>query len=227
VTAFESAKKQGKVRCLGVSTHDPIPIADRVIETGKLEVVLFTYNFTMGDTRDAAIEKLNKAGVGLVAMKVMAPARPGGASNAQQMKNPAGPLAALKWVVKNPAISATIPSMTDADQLVMNFRAATEKFSPEDEKVLARLNEEIRPLYCRMCFACRDQCPKGVPVADTIRFLTYADFYGQFALGREHFLGLPEEVRKVRCGDCSSCAVQCPNGVRVVGRLIRAQEIFA
>ena len=35
-----------------------------------------------------------------------------------------------------------------------------------------------------------------MPVADTIRYLSYNDFYGQFALGREHFLELPEEIRK-------------------------------
>ena len=40
-------------------------------------------------------------------------------------------------------------------------------------------------------------------VADTIRYLSYSDFYGQYALGREHFQALPEEVRAVRCGDCA------------------------
>jgi predicted aldo/keto reductase-like oxidoreductase len=64
-------------------------------------------------------------------------------------------------------------------------------------------------------------------VPDAIRYLSYADFYGQFALGREHFMALPQEVRDVRCSDCSSCAVRCPNGVRVAERLIRAQELFA
>ena len=68
---------------------------------------------------------------------------------------------------------------------------------------------------------------RACPVSDTIRYLSYADFYGQFALGREHFLELPEEIRNVRCSDCSSCAVQCPNGVHVTERLIRAQELFA
>jgi predicted aldo/keto reductase-like oxidoreductase len=66
-----------------------------------------------------------------------------------------------------------------------------------------------------------------VPVAETLRYLAYADFYGQFALGREHFLALSEEVRDVRCGDCASCQVHCPNGVHVAERLMRAQNLFA
>jgi aryl-alcohol dehydrogenase-like predicted oxidoreductase len=227
LAAFEDAKKQGKTRFIGVSTHDLNVMADRIVQIGKLDVVVFTYNFTMGSTKDAAIEKLHGAGVGLIAMKVMAPAVPGRPSNRPQMKTPAGPLAALKWVVKNPGVTSTIPSMIDTDQLEMNFRAMSEKFSTSDDKLLARLNEDVRPFYCRMCSTCSGQCPKGVPVADMIRFLTYADFYGQFALGREQFLELPEEVRSVRCSDCSSCPVQCPNGVRIPERLMRAQELFA
>ena len=31
----------------------------------------------------------------------------------------------------------------------------------------------------------------------------------------------------VKCGDCPGCTVQCPYGVQVTGRLIRAQELFA
>jgi predicted aldo/keto reductase-like oxidoreductase len=226
IAAFIDAKRQGKARFIGVSTHDPNAVADRIIEAGNIDVVLFTYNFTMGTSRDAAIEKLRKAGIGLVAMKVMAPATAGKPSSLPQMKTSAGPLAALKWVIKNPAISSTVPSMVDTDQLEINVRAMSEKFSEADAKILAQLNEEIRPVYCRMCFQCRSQCPKGVPVADTLRFLSYADFYGQFALGREHFLRLPEQIRTVRCNECSSCAVRCPNGVHVAERLVRAQELF-
>jgi Pyruvate/2-oxoacid:ferredoxin oxidoreductase delta subunit len=66
-----------------------------------------------------------------------------------------------------------------------------------------------------------------MPVSDTIRYLSYSDFYGQYGLGREHYQALSPEVRGIHCADCSSCAIQCPNGVHVQERLIRAQEIFA
>jgi aryl-alcohol dehydrogenase-like predicted oxidoreductase len=225
VTAWENAKKQGKIRFIGVSTHQPNAIVDRVLETGKFDVLLSTYNFAVGSANDAAYERLSGAGIGLVAMKVMAPARPGGPSTAQ--KNAGGPLAALKWVLRNQRFGTTVPSMVDMDQLETNVRAMAEPFTAEDGKLLAAIDEEIRPLYCRMCSKCSGQCPKGVPVADTIRYLSYADFYGQFALGREHFMALPKEIRDVRCADCASCAIRCPNGVRVVERLIRAQQLFA
>jgi predicted aldo/keto reductase-like oxidoreductase len=78
-----------------------------------------------------------------------------------------------------------------------------------------------------MCGACEGACAKGLPVANLLRYLSYADGYGQFSLGREHFLALPVEVTSVRCKDCASCTVTCPFGVKVSGRLARAQDLFA
>jgi heterodisulfide reductase subunit C len=60
-----------------------------------------------------------------------------------------------------------------------------------------------------------------------LRYLTYAEGYGQFALGREEFRALPPEVSEVRCSQCPSCTVSCPFGVKVAARLSRAQELFA
>jgi len=218
VTVWENAKQQGKIRHIGISTHKPNDIVDRVLAVGKFEVLLSTYSFAIGAANDPAYQKLTDAGIGLVAMKVMAPAA--------RARKPDGPLAALKWVLRDARFTAAIPSMTDMDQLEMNVRAMTEPFNEADQKLLARVNEDIRPNYCRMCQQCSGQCPKGVPVPETIRYLAYADFYGQFALGREHFLALPAETRAVRCRDCASCQVRCPNGVHVAERLMRAQELF-
>jgi predicted aldo/keto reductase-like oxidoreductase len=78
-----------------------------------------------------------------------------------------------------------------------------------------------------MCGKCDGTCAKGLPVADVLRFLTYADGYGQFALGRERFMELSSEHASVRCGDCAACTVKCPFGVQVSSRVARAQEMFA
>src|ERR1017187_10092896 len=54
-----------------------------------------------------------------------------------------------------------------------------------EERFRAGIDKDIRPFYCRMCQQCSGQCPKGVAIPDTIRYLSYADFYGQFAqIGR-------------------------------------------
>jgi aryl-alcohol dehydrogenase-like predicted oxidoreductase len=224
------AKKAGKIRFAGVSTHGgQAEVVPAAVKAG-LDVVLAGYNFTMGQSLDPVLEAACKAGVGVVAMKVMAGGfrrvRPGTPLYGT-LKKDGAMLAALKWVLRNPNIGAAIPSITDADQLDDNLKAMAAPFTADDTKLLAQQLEHIAPLYCRMCGECDGQCPKGVPVADVLRFLTYAEGYGQFALARERYLELPTHVANVRCGDCSECTVDCPHGVRVADRLMRAQELLA
>jgi aryl-alcohol dehydrogenase-like predicted oxidoreductase len=222
------AKEQGKIRFAGVSLHaghaEVIPAAI----AKKMDVVLVTYNFTMGDRNDALMQSLHDAGVGVVAMKVMAGGRgPEAVAMREKLAAQGGMLAALKWTLRKPFVHTTIPSTTDMAQLDENVRAMAEPWVSADERKLVTRLEQIRRDYCSMCGQCEGTCPKGLPVADVLRYLTYADGYGQFALGREHFMTMPAALRDVRCGDCGACPVQCPNGVQVARRLSRAQELFA
>ncbi|MEO8597812.1 MAG: aldo/keto reductase [Candidatus Solibacter sp.] len=231
IEAQQIAKKAGKIRFAGVSTHSgQKELIPWMTTNPNVDVILTQYNFSMEPFMNEVIEKAAKAGKGVVAMKVMA----GGTRRAQpgnptfeKLKRDGAMLAALKWVLKNPNVGTTIPSMTDMDQLEENLRAGNAAFSPTDEKTLAMHLDRITPSYCRMCGECEGQCRQGLPVADVLRFLTYADGYGQFSLGRERFLGMEEKHTNVRCDSCPGCTVQCPYGVRVAERLIKAQDLFA
>lgn len=233
VDALQTAKKQGKIRFAGVSIHRGHKVLiPALARNSNIDVILASYNFTMKDDAelDAAIAEAHKAGKGVIAMKVMA----GGFRRMKpdnplysKLKQEGAMLAMLKWALKNPNIDAAIPSIADMDQLDENMKAMSSLFSGQDEQLLARQLDYIRPLYCRTCGACDGHCPKGLPASDILRHLSYADGYGQFQLARESFLELPTEVRSVRCKDCSECAISCPNGVRVAERLTRAQELLA
>ena len=228
--AQQLAKQQGKIRFSGVSTHRATVMIPLLVKKGAVDVVLTTYNFTMNQEMTDAIGQAADSGMGVVAMKVMAGGyRAGNPRKAfyPQLTKDGALLAALKWVLKNPNVNTTIPSMTDMDQLEENLKAMAEPYTEVDEKLLAQHLERIAPLYCRICGECDGTCAKGLPVADLLRYLTYAEGYGQFSLGREHFLAQPAEVTSVRCQDCSSCTVTCRFGVKVASRLARAQELFA
>jgi hypothetical protein len=217
--AVQTAKAQGKVRFVGLSTHSAEAMVPAAVRTGILDVVLITYNHTMGSRLDEVIGAATQAGLGVVAMKVMA--------HGKKDLQPGVGSAALKWVLKNRSIQTTIPSMVDMDQLEQNFGTMSSPFNAADQAVLAACLDELTPVYCRMCGGCRGKCQKGLPVADMLRYLTYADGYGQFALGRERFQGLPQDIRSIRCVDCGTCTIDCPNGVQVSRRLSRAQTLFA
>ncbi len=234
----QSAKKAGKIRFAGVSTHFNMPeMLDHLVRRGQTDVTLVAYNFTMKPDVTAAIQKARQTGMGIVAMKAVA----GGYSRIQRgdrlygvnpqaltrtLKQEGAMLAAIKWVLKNRAVDTAIVCMTDFDQLDENLRAMSEPFTGADEKLLAAQLAWLAPRYCRMCGACEGVCERGLPVADLLRILTYAEGYGQFALARERFLELSDQVRQVQCGDCASCSVACPNGVQVRARVAHAQELF-
>ena len=235
----QAAKKAGKIRFAGVSTHFNMPdMLAYLVKRGQTDVTLASYNFTMKPELGEAIESARRAGMGVVAMKVLA----GGFSRIQRgdrlygvspgaltdtLKQPGAMSAAIKWVLKNRSVDTAIVCMTDFDQLDENRKAMSERFTERDEKLLAAQLAYIRPLYCRMCGACGGVCEKGVPVADMLRVLSYAEGYGQFPMARARFLELPEKARAMRCGDCGRCSVNCPNGVEVRSRLMRAQDLFA
>lgn len=225
------AKEKGMIRFSGVSTHagfaDIIPAA---IQSGAIDVILSSYNFTMGASIDPLLADAKKAGLGVVAMKVMAGGfrrvKPGDPHYQTFKKEGVFP-AALRWSLRNPHIDTTIPSITDQDQLDENFRCMGMGYSPGDASLLAAQRDYIRPLYCHACEQCLGVCPKGLPIPDIMRHVMYAEGYGQFAMAREQYLTLPEAVREVRCQDCATCAVRCPNHVAVAARMMRAQELLA
>ncbi len=247
--AQRSAKQAGKIRFAGVSTHYNMDqMLAYLVKLGQTDVVLTTYNFAMKNVAQdgqpahiadmtKAIQTARKAGMGVVAMKTLA----GGLSRASRgdrlygassgavvktLNQEGAALAAIKWALKNESLDTAIVCMTDQEQLDENLRAMAEPYTEKDEKLLNAQLDHIGPLYCRMCGSCGGVCDKGVPVPDMLRFLTYAQGYGQFPLAREHFLGLPAQVRDIRCRNCDSCSVQCPHGVHVRERVGLAQELF-
>ncbi len=231
IEAQQIAKKAGKIRFAGVSTHSgQKELLPWLAKNPNIDVILTTYNFTMEPFMNDVIAVAAQAGKGIVCMKVMAGGTRGrGASPAisEKLHRDGALTSALKWVLRNPQIGTTVPSMTDMDQLDANLKAMTQPFGAADENILAMHLEHITPFYCRLCGQCAGQCRQGLPVQDVLRFATYAEGYGQFALGRDRYLALHPSHAQAKCGDCPNCTVNCPYGVKVAREMARAQELFA
>lgn len=231
IEVVEKARKEGKIRFAGVSTHkNQAALLTDLAGNSHIDVVLAAYNFTMGPEVAEAVAAVRKAGKAVVGMKVMAGGfrrRKPGDELYDKLNQEGAMLAALKWVLNDKNVGTAIPSITDMDQLDQNLKAMSLEFDENDKRLLARQLDFIQPMYCRMCGACEGKCPNGVPVSDILRHLSYLEGYGQFVLARESFLQLPQFVRDVRCSQCPECVISCPNGVMVSERLIRAQELLA
>ena len=97
------AKEQGKIRFAGVSLHSGHAEVIPAAIAKKMDVVLVTYNFTMADRNDALMQSLHDAGIGVVAMKVMAGGRgPEAVAMREKLASQGGMLAALKWTLRKP-----------------------------------------------------------------------------------------------------------------------------
>ena len=236
---LQDAKKSGKVRFVGITSHLNVPVMlAHMLKVGGCDVVLTGYNFTFQPEVTEAIRAARRAGMGIIAMKVLA----GGFSRIENsaprfegspaalsstLKQPGAMTAAIRWALRNESVDTSAVCMADYDQVEANVRALSQPYSQNDQKLLGAKLAFLRPIYCRMCGACGGVCDKGVPVADTLRFLTYAEGYRDFPLARQSFLELDEQARQIRCADCGTCSVRCPNGVEVRARLMRAQELLA
>ena len=125
--AQDEAVKAGKVRFKGVSFHgghkEMIPW---LIEKKRTDVILVSYNFTMDAEMDALLDKAAAAGLGIVAMKVMAGgfrSNKPGTPLAEKFSRQGVMASALKWAVRKPQIGTSIPGILDMDQFDENFRA--------------------------------------------------------------------------------------------------------
>jgi predicted aldo/keto reductase-like oxidoreductase len=237
--ALQTAKKAGKVRAVGITTHLNVPaMLAHMRRRGGCDVMLAGYNFTLGPEVTDAIRSARQAGMGIIAMKVLAggfariqnsaPRFEGSAASlVQTLRQPGAITAAIRWALRNEFVDTSAVCMSDYDQVEENIKAMSQPYTSADEKLLKAKLAFLRPRYCRMCGACGGVCARGVPVPDILRFLTYAEGYRNFPLARQSYLELPAEARAVRCADCSRCSVKCPNGVRVRERLLRAQELLA
>jgi predicted aldo/keto reductase-like oxidoreductase len=229
-----AAQKAGKIRFRGVSSHRPAAIADLAIRQ-KFDVIQIPYNFAIGTRRDpfnmdarnldSTLNRFKEAGIGVVAMKVMAGGYRGVRIDEKNLDihgRSGSRIAAIRWALRNDRVQTTSVRMMDMDQLEENLKAMSGDFSGEDARLLASYTDAVRPVLCRMCGACDGQCRYGTQVGDVVRAIMYAESYGSYEAGIETF----RRSAAVHCGECGQCTVSCPNGVRVEERMRRAQELF-
>ncbi len=117
--ALDKMRKKGMVRFVGFSTHDnQAECLLAAIEAKFYDMVLVAYNFSSDPAIGEAIKKAGEAGIGIVAMKTQA-----GGYQGKDRGEWSPHQAALRWVLKNPYIATTIPSMTSFAQVDENFAA--------------------------------------------------------------------------------------------------------
>lgn len=221
--AFESAKRSGKARWIGVSTHRGEPEVIRAaVETKIWDVVLTAYNFRQPHLADvtSAIAEAAAAGLGVVAMKTQA-----GVFWDPERKRPINAKAALKWALQNENIHTAIPGVSTIEELETDISVMEDLALSGAEKGDLELGmAPAEPgLFCGQCGSCVAQCRSKLDIPTLMRSYMYAYGYRRPAKARETLAAAG--IRRVPCGKCPACTVACAIGLPVRERAMNIARI--
>lgn len=211
--AMEKAKREGKIRFAGLSTHMNEPeVLHAAVDSKFYDVVLVAYNFQqkhMPEVR-SAIARAAQAGIGVVGMKAIR----GGNRQSPTVRSAA---AALKWVLQDPNVHTLVPGFTAFEEMEMDLAVLENPTLTEEEKKTLQKEASVRNNYCQGCGQCLKQCRDHLPVPDLMRAYMYTYDYRNLALAQDLVFSL--NVPSRACQDCSQCSVKCSVGFNVPAKI--------
>jgi len=236
VEGMAAAKKQGKARAVGFSTHQEMgPCLVEAMKLGCFDVVLTTYNYSL-HPYPGLLETMNKAaasGIGLIAMKTQCQQewyREELSADLQAYYRGAIVHSALlKWVMNHACFTTAVPGFTNFDQLQedaacaadLTYTAVEKKFL-EDRRVKLAIASA-----CRQCGSCVATCPHGSDVPSLMRAHMYAFSYGNPIQASETLASPPALESFEMCGHCDSCRATCSGRVPIGRRIDQLKQAFA
>jgi len=227
--AMQDAKKAGKVRFFGATSHDGnrSKILQYAIDKGVFDVLLIKMNLLDYDKADipALLQKAKAKDIGVVVMK----SQPEGGHVPPGFEKSKLSIyqANLRWVLDHDVACVVHSGIgTDAHVQDLAIGAAQSKLTEGDREMLDEYATALSPEYCRGCGAtCEAACPEGVSIGHVLHFRMYDRRMGQNAYARELYRELPEKARwSETCLDCTRCLDACPHGVDAPGRLLDARK---
>jgi predicted aldo/keto reductase-like oxidoreductase len=219
--ALVTAKKGGKTRFIGLSTHRNEPeVILTAIETGVIDVILTSINFKQDHYPELkkAIAKAAENGIGIIGMKNLA----GGYLDEEKQK-PVNAKAAIKWVLKDPNITTCIPGFTAFDQIEKDLELLTDITLTEEEINSLELASNEMGMYCQGCGVCLPACKKSLPVPDIMRAYMYAYGYGN--MEKAYSVLTDYKVPVNPCSDCGACTVQCSKNFPVAEKISKITRL--
>lgn len=249
VVAYAQAQKAaGRIRHIGVSSHNP-KAALLAVESGLVDVLMFSinpcYDLLPGDEdcenlwaersyaqplsnmdpeRERLYETCQRLGVGITVMKAF-----GGGDLLSDELSPAGKALTaaqcIHYALTRPAVGCVMSGVRSMEELERSL--AYETASAEERDYAAafahfpRIQWQGHCMYCGHCAP----CPKGIDVATVTKFLNLAKAQGSVPeTVREHYAALAHTAGE--CIGCGGCEQRCPFGVSVMANMASAKEWF-
>jgi predicted aldo/keto reductase-like oxidoreductase len=193
--AILEAKKQGKIRHIGITTHK-IAIAEEICRSGLYETLQYPLSYLSNDREIKLTEMCKEHNMGYIAMKGLA----GGLITRSD--------AAMAFMSQfdNVVPIWGIQRQKELDEWLSFF----EKTPEMNEEIKAFIEEERKNLsgdFCRGCGYCMP-CPQGIKINDCARMSLMIRRAPSDAWLSEQWQG---EMQKINdCVNCGSCMKKCP-----------------
>ena len=193
--AMTEAKKQGKVRHIGITNH-ALHIANEAVDSGLYETLQFPFCYLASDEDVALVKKCREKNMGFIAMKSLS----GGLLNnsaacyafAAQFDN----VLPIWGVQRESELDEFLSYVTNPPAMTAELAAVIEK----DRKALAGE-------FCRGCGYCMP-CPVGIEINNCARMIQMIRRAPSAAQLTEKSKAMMLKIEE--CLQCGQCASKCP-----------------
>ena len=195
--ALYKAQEEGRIRHLGITSHDPAVLAD-IIREDIFETIMIPYNYLTLKPEEELLPLCHEMNVGTIIMK---PFGGGAFSNANT---------ALKFVLSREHVDVAIPGMMTVDEVEENFGVASDAhvISEGELELIERDRVELGSRFCRACNYCQP-CPHGIPITFVLR--AESQFLKRMGWRPGTEVRIAEAVEKAEsCIECGECEGRCP-----------------
>jgi len=243
--AAEAAKKSGKLKLFGISTHhkDRAVILQTAAEAGYIDAIMVQYSPWL-DKQSAlskALDACHERGIGLISMKQIA-----GRLRSETLKailddvrkrvptlderrlTPFQGLLHAIW--SDERISAACVAMQNTDQIRENTDAAR-RFEPLKTADIERLRDAVIAQRMTFCADCDGRCARAAgtqaALGDLTRFLTYHEHHGNRTTARQLYAALSPEARDWSGADLDAARSACPNHLDFASLLPEVEKRLA
>lgn len=243
----QQLKKEGKIRCIGLSSHNPIA-AQKAVESGFIDVLMFSVNpcydllpgdddleplfkqesyekplLNMDPDREKLYETCQRLGVGITVMKAF------GGGELLSDKSPAGkaltPAQCIHYALTRPGVAAVMSGVHSEEELEASLAYESASAQERDyASALASFPKISWKGHCMYCGHCAP-CPKEIDIAAVTKYLNLAKAQGGVPeTVREHYAALSHTA--LECIHCGQCETRCPFEVPVRENMKQAAEMF-
>ena len=209
--ALNEAKKQGKIRHIGLTAHS-LEVFEYATTLDWVETLMFPYNIveTQGEE---VIKKCNEKNIGFICMKPLA----GGALENATL--------ALRFIASNKNVHILIPGMCDEAEVDMNVSAVADEAPLSDTELaeIENIRRELGTNFCRRCNYCQP-CAAGINISGVFLFGGYLERYGLEDWARQRYAALPSKAGS--CIECGACESRCPYNLPIREMLKKYAKAF-